>query len=76
MPIRKYLSEVTNTFEPEAIAVMSAAFEQACAALHVFAGDEHGRSVVATRIVDLARLGVLDAKALCDRVVSESRVVA
>jgi hypothetical protein len=33
----------------------------------------HGRETIATRIIDLARHGVLDAKALCDRVVKEAK---
>ena len=34
-----------QTFEPAAIEAMAKAFEEACAALHVFYGDETGRSV-------------------------------
>ena len=75
MPIRPHLPE-SNTFEPEAVAAMSWAFEQACAALHVFAGDRNGREIVATRIIDLARLGIVDANTLRDRVLAESRLVA
>jgi hypothetical protein len=55
---------------------MSKAFEEACAALHVFAGDQRGREVIATRIIDLARNGVIDAAALRDRVMLESRSAA
>lgn len=52
---------------------MSKAFEDACIALQIFAGDERGREIVATRIIDLARKGVIDAKALKDRVLLEAR---
>ena len=75
MPIRMHLSEPA-AFEPEAIAAMSAALEQACASLHVFAGDQRGREIIAARIIDLARTGVIDATALRDRVVAEARLSA
>ncbi|MEN3379299.1 MAG: hypothetical protein V7604_4654 [Hyphomicrobiales bacterium] len=63
-------------FEPDALRVMSQAFHDACNALHIFAGDEHGREVIATRIIDLASTGVIDAGALRDRVLMESRIAA
>jgi len=72
MPIREHLRE-THSFEPDAIAAMSRAFEEACMALQVFAGDERGRETIARRIVDLARAGVNDAVTLRDRVLLESR---
>src|SRR5690242_1887522 len=75
MPIRPHLPE-TTTFEPETIATMSRAFEEACAALRVSAGDTHGRAIVATRIIDLARIGIVDADALRERILSEARLVA
>ena len=75
MPIRRYLSE-SAVFEPEAIAAMSKALDEACIALHVSSGDIHGRMTVATRIIDLASNGVIDAKALRERVVAESQAVA
>jgi hypothetical protein len=62
-----------NVFEPEALSVMSQAFQDTCNALHIFAGDEHGRQVIATRIINLAGSGLLEAKALRDRVLSEAR---
>jgi hypothetical protein len=53
---------------------MSEAFEEACNALQVFAGDEKSREIVATRIIDLARYGLPDPKALLNRVVAEARL--
>jgi hypothetical protein len=73
MPIRKHLTDQT-AFGPAAIEAMSKAFEEACNALQVFAGDEKGREIIATRIIDLARGGMVDAAALRDRVVAESRM--
>jgi len=63
-------------FEPDALGAMSQAFQDACDALHIFAGDEHGRQVIATRIIDLASTGVVDADALRDRVLMEARIAA
>jgi hypothetical protein len=60
---------------PPAIEAMSKAFEEACRALQVFAGDEKGREIVATRIIDLAHNGLTDPKALRDRVIAEARLV-
>ena len=73
MPIRKHLTDKT-VFGPAAIEAMSKAFEEACIALQVFAGDEKGREIIATRIIDLARGGLIDAVALRDRVVAEARL--
>ena len=68
------LSHFTDqtAFAPAAITEMSKAFVETCAELHVFAGDKFGRELVATRIIDLARSGVFDAKTLRDRVLLES----
>jgi hypothetical protein len=74
MPIRQYLTTDQAAFEPDAIEVMSQALESACAALNVD-GQIHDRQVVAARIIDLARNGVIDAKALSDRVVAEVKAM-
>lgn len=68
--------ESQHVFEPEALSEMSRALEEACVALNIFAGDERGRQVIATRIIDLAGEGVFDAKALRDRVLAEARTAA
>ena len=73
MPIRHYLDDNT-VFEPDAIKAMSEALEQACAALHVN-GQIHDREVIATRIIDLARRGVTDAKVLGERVIAEAKAM-
>jgi hypothetical protein len=70
MPIRQYLDDYA-AFEPEAITALSAALEQTCYALRIN-GQISERQVIATRIIDLARHGVLDAKALSDRVIAET----
>jgi hypothetical protein len=63
-------------FEPEALRAMSQAFHDTCNALHIVAGDEHDRQVIAIRIIDLASTGVIDAGALRDRVLMEARIAA
>ena len=44
--------------------------------LKIFAGDERGRQIIATRIIDLASTGVIDARALRDRVLLEALIPA
>ena len=73
MPIRHYLED-HHAFEPEQINSMSKALEETCKALHVN-GQAHDRELLAARIVDLARSGVIDAKALRDRVVAETKAL-
>jgi hypothetical protein len=72
MPIR-YLED-QSAFHPEAIDTMSRALEEACKALHIN-GQAHDREVIATRIIDLARSGVIDAKALSERVIAEAKAL-
>ena len=73
MPIRRYLEDPA-AFGPEAIEAMSKALEEACQALQID-GQVKDREVIATRIIDLARNGVADAKALSERVIKETRAL-
>jgi hypothetical protein len=73
MPIRKHLTDKTS-FGPAAIEAMPKAFEEACTALQVYASDEEGREIIATRIIDLARGGLIDPTALRDRVIAEAHL--
>jgi len=75
MPIRQHLPD-HHAFEPHHITAMSSALEKVCAELRIYAGDRHGREIIAARIIDLARNGVFDADALRDRVLKESRSAA
>ena len=61
-----------SAFEPEATHAMAQAFDEACAALHVSSDWPREREVIAMRIVDLARAGLVDANALRDRVLQEA----
>ena len=74
--ILAHIQNEVTAFEPDAIAAMSQAFEESCAALQIFAGDERGREAVATHILDLARSGVINPVALRERVLLESRASA
>ena len=60
-----------SAFDPEAIHVMSRAFDEVCAALRISA-DDRGRTAVAVRIIELARRGEFNADRLRDRVLRES----
>ena len=73
MPIRRYLDDHA-AFDPEAIVAMSKALDLACNALHID-GNIDDRKTVATRIIDLARNGVIDAKALSERVIAETKAL-
>ena len=75
MPIRAHLSD-KSAFEPEAIQAMSTALELSCADLGILAGDHHDRQVIAARIIDLARDGIVDASVLHQRVIAEARIRA
>ena len=61
-----------SAFEPEATRAMCIAFEETCRELGVAEGNEREREVIATRIVELARRGELNARRLRDRVLREA----
>ena len=61
MAIRSYL-DGRSAFEPEHVAAMSAALDDACRVINVPANDTAARQTIAARIIDLARNGVIDAK--------------
>jgi hypothetical protein len=73
MPIHPYLTG--GTFEPEHIAAMSVAFEEACKALEISAGATREREVIAVRIVELVRRGERSPQRLIARVLEEARAV-
>ncbi len=73
MPIRTYLQS-RSAFDPEAISAMSKALEESCAALKIN-GQTKDRQIIAARIIDLARNGVIDPTALRDRVVAKTKAM-
>ena len=73
MPIRNHLRDHA-AFEPETIDAMSRALEKACTALHIN-GEIKDREIVAARIIDLARNGIINTDALSARVIAEVRAM-
>ena len=62
MPIRPFLNGAA--FEPEAIRNMSVAFESVCAELGLSDKDDPATRLVASKIIEFARSGVLDVARL------------
>ena len=73
MPIRSYLDD-HSAFEPEAIEAMSTALEETSIALQV-EGQTKDREIIAARIIELARNGIINSTALRDRVVGEVKAM-
>jgi hypothetical protein len=63
MPIRPYLLEGA-AFEPEAISIMSVAFESVCAELGLRDKDDPVNRLVASKIIEFAQSGVVDVARL------------
>ena len=62
MPIRPFLNGAA--FEPEAIRNMSVVFESVCAELGLSDKDDPATRLVASKIIEIAQSGVLDAARL------------
>ena len=71
MPMRPFITD-QSAFDSDQVAIMSQAFTSVCTALSISSDQYRAREAIAARIIDLARLGVLDAKALCNRVLMEA----
>jgi hypothetical protein len=61
-----------SVFDPEAIQVMSRAFDDACRTLKLAAGAAREREALAVKIVALARRGERDPVRLCESVLRDS----
>ncbi len=59
-------------FDPEAVRIMSTAFDEACQALELPDGAKRERETVAVRIIELARRGERNSGRLCERVLREA----
>jgi hypothetical protein len=70
MPITPFLHGAV--FEPETKRVMGVAFEMARAALRL-GSDDPATRILAKRIIDLAKEGVLDPNGLCEQALSDLR---
>jgi len=62
-------------FEPDATRALAAAFEDICRDMNLPDTDADARRIVATRVIDLARDGVLDPKLLRERVMQEAQAL-
>jgi hypothetical protein len=60
-------------FEPDEIQMIAAALDEICREMNVPAGATIAREVVAVRVIDLAREGILDPALLKVRVLHEAR---
>ena len=65
MPIRPFLKD-DHSFEPEAIAKMSAAFESALRKLGLADRSDPGAMAVAKLIIEFAKTDERDHERLCD----------
>ncbi len=69
MPITPFLAR--QSFDPEAIDEMSAAFVAACDALHLKVGDDPATRLVAEKVIELAQRGIRDPNLLCKLTLKE-----
>jgi hypothetical protein len=71
MPITPYLNGAT--FDPEIKRKMGVAFELACAALNLTPQDTGVKTIIAGKIIEIAKAGEIGADALCERALAELR---
>ena len=62
-------------FDPEATHALAAAFDDICKHMNLPQTAREAREIVAARVIDLAREGVLDPHILCARVLHEARAL-
>ena len=61
-----------SVFDPETVAVMSTAFDEACSALKLAGTAGREREAVAVRIIELARRGERDPERICAGVLRDA----
>jgi hypothetical protein len=71
MPITPFLGD--TKFDPEAKRVMGVAFEMACVALGLTVRGDLAKSIVAKRIIELAKAGERNPDVLCERAWNDPR---
>jgi len=69
MPIYRLLQR--STFGPEEIKCLTTAFEYTLTVLNLVDRDDPATELIARRIIEIAKLGVLDPKEICGMVVAE-----
>ena len=73
MPIRTYLDD-HSAFEPDKIDALSRVLDEVCKTLDIN-GQDKDREIIAARIIDMARNGIVDAETLRERVLSETKAL-
>src|SRR4051812_6995612 len=71
MTIENQPQDRDAVFEPEEVHALAAAFEEICRAMNLPEAAMVPREVVAMRVIDLARGGLLDPTLLTERVLHE-----
>jgi hypothetical protein len=71
MPIRPFLNG--ERFDPETTRVLGVAFEMVCVALRTGDCDDVVRQAIATKIIDLAKVGERNPDLLCEQVLKDIR---
>jgi hypothetical protein len=69
MPIYRLLQR--STFGPEEIKCLTSAFEDALTALNLVDREDPATDLIAKRIMEISKLGVLDPKEICSMVIAE-----
>ena len=62
-------------FDPEATHALATAFDDICRDMNLADTAGSAREIVAARVIDLAREGVVDPKILRERVLREARAL-
>lgn len=71
MPIRPFLNG--TRFDPETVRVLGVAFEMVCIALRTGDCDDFVRRAIATKIIDLAKVGERNPDLLCEQALRDIR---
>ncbi len=72
MPIHRLFED--NAFDPDEIAVMVTAFEDALRELGLVDREDPATTIVAKRIIELAKQGERDPARLCEGAVKRARL--
>jgi len=62
-------------FDPDATHALALAFDDICEAMNLPQTASEAREIVATRVIDLGREGVLDPRLLRERILQEARAL-
>jgi hypothetical protein len=62
-----------SAFEERETRTLAAAYDEICEAMHLPPNATGDRLVVATRVLDLAQTGIIDVRAIRERVLAEAK---